>query len=257
MARKHDRSSAIAQWFMRSLHEAEPDLQARITAVTVDQHPRRRWVRPLMLALAIAGLGIGLTTSGLDVGAQSGRDLVGVSSAFLAGLAEDDLAAALSVCAESPQGRLLLEPEQRRVFGVVTNAATNQDDAMKRRHRILGELRDSLAQSGVDWSAVNPVAFAGVRSKVFEPAIMRESADIIWGHIYFETSGQVYAIEVTAWRCAGSYVIVDVWDWAPIAVRPNAIRAYAKDRYDESVRAGGEKLPEAQIIRPRRVFTTI
>jgi hypothetical protein len=232
-------------------------LAARIALTTPLPHTpvhRRNWLRTTLMLGIVAVVCTGVAMAGRYAGAQRNDDLAGISEELIAAIAAADFDKALSVCAESPQGEHILRAERRRVFGTTAGAASFDPNARAMRRQTLEDLHADLSAAGIDWTAVEPLAFAGVRARFLQASLMKAPASMVWGHAYFRDSGRLYALEVTAWECGGQYVIADIWDWAPVSIPPGQVESFAKDRTRERIRAQQDTPDDFKLMRPRRVY---
>ena len=162
---------------------------------------------------------------------------------------------ASSVCADAAPGRNLLLEENQRL------ALRFPDDAPEHVRRsseaFLADVRDGLADAGLSCEAIRPLAFGGVRAKVFDPEHMRGPAVAMTGELYFAVGDAVYALELTARRCKDGYVVTDFWKCAPIDAAPATLESHSIQRF----RAFKEKRPEAEgrilVQRPRHVYIVL
>lgn len=192
--------------------EFERDLFANHTPIYIRKAERRRGANLLrffigVLVLAgIAGISLAITSA---AGFFSGekRSIERMTRTFISGLAKGDGAGALQACAEGEQGRQLIQAEEREVFG---QAAAASPEDMEQQSGVLRGLRTELDRVGVDWSDAKPIAFSGVRARI-ESEGMKRPLTVLAGNMYFTSGPRTFSVEVSAWRCAGEYVVVDVW----------------------------------------------
>ena len=162
---------------------------------------------------------------------------------------------AMSVCADAAPGQARLLEENQRL------ALRFPDDAPEHVRRsseaFLADVRDRLADAGLNCGAIRPLAFGGVRAKVFDPDHMREPAVAMTGELYFAVGDDVYALELTARRCKDGYVVTDFWKCAPIDAAPATLESYSVQRF----RAFRQERPEAEagilVQRPRHVYIVL
>jgi len=212
--------------------EFEPELYSRINR----SRRRTRWgsfISRAFVALATGTAAVAAITtlSGFLFGERAAVDHM--AAAFIDGLRHDNLESTLAVCAEDPAARAALEAETNRVSLGAAQGPDTQDaaePAMSRDQRLamLAAMREELAQLGVDWTDVEPIAFGGARAKVLGPAAMKDAATVIIGDVYFESNGGVFAVELSAWKCGRSYLVADIWQWEKLNVEPGAVRALSK-----------------------------
>ncbi len=237
--------------------ESSPTLESRIASPTVRPRPSRPWLKTVVLICVLAGISAAFVIAGRNVGAQSNHDLAGVSRTFLVALANDNLNAALAVCAESPEGQRILNEERRRVFGALSGADAYDPQLRAIKRHTLSRLREELANDGVRWDDIEPLAIGGVRARMLQSSLMKEPASLVWGHLYFSNNNRLYEIEVTAWQCGDQFVIADIWNWAPLTIAPSEVEAFAKTRSRRFLDDRSETPDDTKIIRPRRIFLDI
>jgi hypothetical protein len=215
------------------------------------------WLKPaLFLGVAIVVVAVFVAAAN-NADAQSNQDLAGVSRTFLSALANGGAVAALQVCAESPEGHQALAAERRRVFGALPGYDAFDPGARAKKLQTLERLRSELADEGVQWGAIEPLAMSGVRARVLQPSLMKEPASLVWGHLYFSNANRLFEIEVTAWQCGDRFIIADIWDWAPLAVPPSELESFAKARSREFLQEQDDAPDDTKIIRPKRIFLAI
>jgi len=162
---------------------------------------------------------------------------------------------ASSVCADAAPGQArLLEDNQRLALRFPNDAP---EYVRRSSQAFLADVRDRLADAGLTCEAIRPLAFGGVRAKVFDADHMREPAVAMTGELYFAVGEAVYAVELTARRCKDGYVVTDFWKCAPVDAVPATLESYSIQRF----RAFKEKRPEAKedilIQRPRHVYIVL
>ena len=127
--------------------------------------------------MAILGLGLSSAAGAvwLIFGATDREALTQMPSVLLVGLQDEDYDKALAVCAEGEPGAQMLAGEDRQVF-VPAAGSTEGRAANARNVRIesLTILRQQLAQLGVQWSDITPIAFGGVRAAMTLRAMLAE-----------------------------------------------------------------------------------
>jgi len=159
---------------------------------------------------------------------------------------------ALSVCADSGPGRQrLLEDNQRLALRFPGAAA---DHARVPCETFLAGLLERFAADGVALDGLRPLAFGGVRAKVFDPERMDAPAVAVTGELYFAAGDAVYALELTARQCGPAYVVTDFWKCGPIEAAPAVLESHSQERFhafrQEQPPAGGSVL----VQKPRHVF---
>ncbi|MBX7254783.1 MAG: hypothetical protein K1Y02_00380 [Candidatus Hydrogenedentes bacterium] len=183
------------------------------------------------------------------------RAITAFSMTLLKSLSENRLEDALAVCPEGSSAGQLLYEEERRVFkpGEQVETAATPEAAQKRIDG-LALLRKELESQGVSWSDVRPVAFGGVRARVLDPQRMRAAATALTGNIFFSSGGRVFAVEVSAWRCDGQYVLLDVWQGAALPTDASDVGAYSKEQYREFQKESGADGEGAEIERAKHIY---
>ncbi len=222
------------------------------------KRPRRR--RPpspaAFIALALAVLLAASVSVGFTWSSRDAQSMALAGALLLRGLQDNNMDVALNVCAEGPQGAQVLQVEERRVFTYNVEPGDPRElaDAAANRILTLRELRADLAERGVDWASVRSLAFGGLRAKVQQTDVMRAPVTVVWGNLYFSAHDQVYAIEVSAWRCRDRYVFVDLWNCTTVPISPDDLSAYSRTQYRRILKEVGGAREDAEIIRPGYVF---
>lgn len=211
-----------------------------------------RGVRVLASFLLIAGLvaAAGAAVARAGFFSTERRSIERMSMGILSGFASNDFRAALKVCAEGEWGRGLIQQEEARVFRgtppVRNGSETEREESLHALHQI-------LTQSGASWSDVRPLAFGGIRARVEDVATMSRPLTVLTGGIFFESADRVFAIELSAWRCNGEYVVVDVWKATELqggraGIQPETDRIYRAFQQESDEQAG------LKITYPKTVF---
>jgi hypothetical protein len=181
--------------------------------------------------------------------------------AFIDGFRNGNLESTLVVCAEGSSGRAALDAETNRVSigNPAASDAPGSNPAMSRTERLamLAAMREEFAELGVDWTDVEPIAFGGARAKVLGPASMKDAATVIIGDVYFQSNGGVFAVELSAWKCGRTYVIVDIWQWKRVDVDPGDVRALSKASCASLERELGKEGADSPIDALRPVFVRL
>jgi hypothetical protein len=178
------------------------------------------------------------------------RSIERMSMAMLESFASNDFRSAIEVCAEGERGRGLIEQEETRVFRATPPARNgNESDRAESLHA----LRHILTQLGAAWPDVRPLAFGGIRARVEDNATMSRPLTVLTGGIFFESAGRVFAIELSAWRCNGDYVVVDVWKAIEIPAGRAGIQAEA-DRIYRTFQQESDEQAGLAITYPKAVF---
>ncbi|HRK35511.1 MAG TPA: hypothetical protein PLJ47_13015 [Candidatus Hydrogenedentes bacterium] len=214
--------------------EFEQDVFSDRTPLYIRRAQPRAGIRALrIVAVVVLLAGIGAITGTFVTGAGffggEKRSLERMAKTFIVGLASGDGAGALEACAESDRGKRLVQAEEQQVFGRVTAETTaNAAEATA----ALRALRVEMERAGVEWANVKLIAFGGVRARV-ESDEMKDALTVYTGNIYFESGQRNFSIEVSAWRCGGEHVIVDVWKGAPVEVNESALESHASAQFAE------------------------
>lgn len=213
--------------------EFERDVFANSPAIMIRRAPKSRL--SLVRVAAFVTLCVALVATGGAVASRAGffgterKSIHSMCRTFVRGLAEGDGAAAVEACAESERGARLLAMEEADVFGEAITAHSANPETQR---NALRALHVELERAGVQWSNATLIAFGGIRARV-ENAAMKRPLTVLAGEIYFQSGGRNFAIEISAWRCNGDYVIVDVWKGAPIDEQTADLPARAQARFAE------------------------
>ncbi len=204
--------------------------------------PRRRIGRmwlfvPIVGLVAAVGVYAGSYAYG-SLGAfwlwRDSRAINELSVVLLHAMVEGRMEDALAVCPEgSVSGQTLFAEEQRVFLPELARSIHANQDAVQARVEQLSEIRKELESQGVDWHDVTPVAFGGIRARVLDSTRMREPATALVGNIYFKSAGKIFAIELSAWRCKDSYVLVDIWQGIVVPADADALEQFTHDRYQD------------------------
>ncbi|MCC6795811.1 MAG: hypothetical protein IT366_11900 [Candidatus Hydrogenedentes bacterium] len=210
--------------------EFEREVFSRNTLAPAHIAPRRRSRALPIIALVV--LLAGVAAVGGAVAVRSGffnsekRAIERMSKTLVNGLAEGDGARAIEVCAESAEGAKLIAEEEGRVFG---EGATTTPASIDAQLALLRAMRSELEKQGVVWSNATPYAFGGVRARV-EGAAMKQPLTVLTGEVYFRSQGRVFAIELSAWRCDGKFVVVDIWKSFPMSDSVTDLAAFSAEQ---------------------------
>lgn len=237
----------------------EGEALAQIYAPTISR-PRRRaksrfmgGVFAVAAVLSVAVLGGGmLVQNGLFFGADR-RAITKTTESLLGGLASQDYSLALSVCAEGAEGAQRLAALEAKTFGTITSVAV-AEDAREERIAALDNLRAELADAGVNWNDIQPIAFGGIRGRIINSADMRGPVTSLAGSVYFASRGQIYSLEFTAWRCEGVYVITDVWQGSEVSVGYADLEPLSAAQFDAFEREAPEPDSPVEIEYPKHLF---
>jgi hypothetical protein len=196
----------------------------------------------------IAGLAALIILVGLGAAISARTSLVArdkmaqahMAAALLEGLQTGNLERVLVVCAEGDPSGLFRE-EARRAFSP-GEVPVHGEEAVRKRFEQVQTLRAELAGQGVRWDNIVPLGIGGVLAQVFDPAVMREPVQALMGNVYFSSGAQVFLIQVSAWRCAHTYVIVEIWEWRSIDVPITQTKAHSEvsfDRLEQDLKGSG------------------
>lgn len=205
-------------------------------------------VSALIGTTAVLGIA-GAPTNGANLWGSERRALTAAAETLLKELAANDLEAALAVFPEGKAGPLV-DAEERRVFGASRTLERNAEERMDE----LRALRADLSSQGVQWDDIQLAAFAGTRARVSDDAQMAHPITALTGEICFQSDGRLYAIELSAWRCDGRYVIMDIWQAREVSKPLSELKAESLDR-SEALRLGAvESNSTTQIEFPRHLY---
>ena len=166
-------------------------------------------------------------------------------------LRSGNIAEAITVTSEGEPGRTQLREDAQQRFKAV------QADPPPRRPTLLEfltTLRADMAQQGLAWDQIRPLAFGGVRANILDTQKMKDPAVSVTGEVYFTAGDAVYALELTGRVCKASVVITDFWKCAPITAKPDDLRTYASDRYYAFKHETFSPNERAKIRKPRQLF---
>lgn len=238
--------------------EFEGKALAQIYAPAISRPRRRAKGRFMSGALAIAVVVSGailgggmLVQNGLFFGADR-RAITRTTDLLLTGLATNDSSLMLSACAEGYEGARQLASVEAKAFGGVV-APSIDETAREERVAALETLRSELANAGVDWTDVHPVAFGGIRGRV-DAADMEGPVTSLAGSVYFASRGGLYALEFSAWRCDGDYVITEVWQGSEVAVGLEDLETLSSAQFDAFERESPEPDSPVEIEYPKHLF---
>ncbi len=174
---------------------------------------------------------------------------------LLDGLRTPDALPALAVCAEG-EGSGLLRAEEDRVF-LPGETPVHEEEALQERLDQIQTLRAELAGQGVRWNNIVPLGMGGVLAQVFDPTVMREPVHVLMGNVYFSSGAQVFAIQVSAWRCRHTYVIVEIWEWQSVDVPITRIEAHSEESFDQFERDLKSSGSDPDITEPEHFFVRL
>jgi len=230
---------------------------------------RPRIGRLLLLVVglaAIVALAVwGVRSLRLPVRTVKGDVVARAAGVVLSALKSGSMEQALDVCAEGEAGgRILAEDDSQRAK---PTAAPTAAKVSSPKHgsvsaaEFLTSVRASLANQGVAWEQIRPLAFGGMQANVQDARHMKDAAVSVVGEIYFGAKDQVYALELSARCCGDKAVITDFWRCAPIGVPASAPLSVLEDRTAARIRAftlepikPGERVA---VKSPRLVFTSL
>ncbi|MCC6487227.1 MAG: hypothetical protein IT364_06980 [Candidatus Hydrogenedentes bacterium] len=241
--------------------EFEGDVLAQIytpSALRPRVRERRRTFRTVQVTLVLTvstALGGGMLVQSGFFSADR-RAVTRTAEALLTGIASGDMALATSVCAESSEGAQRLASEDGSAFLQATSSTSGQE-ALDARKSTLQAIRMELEQAGASWSDVRPVAFGGIRGRVIDEAAMRKPITVIAGTVYFASAGRLYALEFTAWRCDGSYVITDVWQGSPVTASVDDLKSFSQAQFDAFLQEPADAETPLGIEYPKHLFFTM
>ncbi len=173
--------------------------------------------------------------------------------ALLEGIASQNMDRALSVCAESPEGTQHISAVVAESF--LDSIPTQEGQlTVEERRDLLATIRSELEEAGVDWKDVRPVAFGGIRGRVLDPSAMRGPVTVLTGSIYFTSAGKLFALELTAWRCDGAYVVTELWEGSEVALGAPDLRTYSEGQFHAFEREVAEPGASVDIQYPKHVF---
>jgi hypothetical protein len=208
-------------------------------------------------ALAILGLGISSAAGAIwfVIGSTDRDALTQLSSVLLVGLQSENYDVALAACAEGEPGAQMLADEDREVFVPAADSPENRAAAARdARAESLAVLRMELAQLGVQWNDITPLAFGGVRARVRQDELMTRPVTAVTGHLYFLSGGSLFAVELSARKCGRAYFITEIWNWARLDADPllETAETHSSDQFRAFKDANDPDT--ANISRARRVF---
>ena len=238
--------------------EFEGDILAQIyapSALRPRVRARRRTFRTLTRVVVVsicATVGGGmLVQSGFFTADR--RSVTRTAETLLTGLATGDMDMAVSVCAESGAGAQLVASEEGNAFRQTASVAPSQA-ALEARIGTLQAIRTELELAGVAWSDVRPVAFGGIRGRVVNEASMRKPITVLAGSLYFASAGRLFALEFTAWRCDGAYVVTDVWQGSVVSVGQDGLQALSQGQFDAFLQEPPDAETSLGIEYPKHLF---
>jgi hypothetical protein len=180
---------------------------------------------------AVVGIA-GAPATGANFWGSERRAIAVATETLLQGIAANDLESALAVFPEGA-ARSLIEAEERRVFGSPLTLELDSQDRIDE----LRALRADLRSQGVRWDDVQLTAFGGTRARVSDGVSMAQPITALTGEVYFQSGGRLYAIELSAWRCDGRYVVMDIWQAREVSTALSGLKSESLAR-SEAVRLG-------------------
>jgi len=160
------------------------------------------------------------------------REVTALCHALTDALRTNDLEKAIALSAEGEPGRNLLEQEEQRT----RRPEAGQEPAANAEERVslrefLDAVKEELAGQGVVWKNIHALAFGGIEAKMLDPQRMRKPAVAITGELYFLSGAKIYAIEFTARRCKGDFVITDFWRCGVTDAEAATLQQYSQNRF--------------------------
>lgn len=218
------------------------------------------WLTGVLFLAASSALMMGVLSRHPSWFTNDKPALTNMAGVFLQGLQTGNFDTTLSVCAEGPQAAALVQRESATVLRTALKAGAAEDAVAISREQREAEfvaLRDAFSGMGVVWNDVRPLAVGALRSKMRDPDLMSDAITAVLGNVYFQSAGKVFAVEVTAWRCGDTYVIVDIW--RPHAVELNGMSLQdAADSELEVMHARSESsAPGLDFSRPKSIFVEL
>lgn len=224
-------------------------------------------VLPILLALLVLAALIIATFIGIQRVRQAGawrndaEPLTRVCEAVLSALRANVPDQALSVCAESETGRAALDEEDARLSlkseekpqtGAVSDGAAPLPCT-----KMLAFLHDTMAAQGVAWEQARALAFGGVWAQVIAPDTMKDPAVAVTGNLYFGVADKNYALEFTARRCNGQYVITDFWQCVPVGATPENLERYSEEWFRSFSRESASADATAKVRKAKHIFVPL
>ncbi len=206
----------------------------------------------IIAVLTVAVLGGGMLVQNGLFGVDR-RGITKTAEALLGGIAAEDHGLELSVCAEGPEGARKLAKLQSKAFDSEAGI-DDLDFSQEDRLRALEQLRTELGSAGVDWTDVRLLAFGGIRGHVIDSKDMRKPVTSLTGSVYFASGDRIYAVEFTAWRCDGDYVVTDVWQGSEVSVGYEDLETLSAAQFDAFERELPEPDSPVRIEYPKQLF---
>ena len=213
------------------------------------------------LVCVLAAGGVAAIALKLPALFRRNSDLVRSCHVVIDALRTNQLEDAVALCAEGDVGRRLLEGDDQRTLRAYSAQNPPSAQASETRRptclEFLDAVRADLAEEGVVWEAVRPLAFGGIQAKVIAPETMRKPAVSISGAIYFLSGGRIYALELTARRCKKGVVITDFWKCAPVNADADKLKQHSLERFRVFRHEPPKTNERFNIHRSRHVFVSL
>jgi len=244
--------------------------RARGKSSTFDPGPALRVARgvvPILLGLLLLAALIIVAIMGIQRIRQAGawksdsEPLARVCDVVLSALRANTPEQALPVCAESDMARATLEEENARLSreteekpqAIPVSGAAEALPCVK----MLTLLHGTMAAQGVVWEQARALAFGGVWAEVIAPDEMKDPAVAVTGNLYFGVADKTYALEFTARRCNGQYVITNFWQCVPVGATPENLEQYSKEWFRSFSNESASAEETAKIKRPKHIFVPL
>jgi hypothetical protein len=217
-------------------------------------------IRPVRVLILLGGLGAGIALvvwasqfMRLPSVAKSTDALAHMSRTIIEGLRSNQLNEVLPVCADSEAGRGMLQEDNRMRFKPSASPAPSAVLYISSRE-FLTTVRAALAEQGLAWEQIRPLAFGGALAKVLDIRNMKETALAATGAVYFASGNTVYALELTARCCKSGAVVTDFWKCTVTTATPKTVKQYAEERFQAFEQEPLKPGERAMIRKPRPVF---
>ena len=152
---------------------------------------------------------------------------------------------------EDPAGALALFAASPSTNQEAPSSPPQQDG----RWALLTSLREELAATGLDWSRAQPYAFGGAEARVSSGDPSRKWRKAFTGHLYLQTEGRYWAIELTGRMERGAFRIVNVWRWFALrAIDEAQVHAHAEACYQAFLQEPTDETSPTAIEDPKFVF---
>jgi hypothetical protein len=176
----------------------------------------------------------------LPVRAAKGDSVAHTSEIILDALKSGAIEKALEVCAESESGGNALLKDDAEHAKPSASPATAKAAGPKRESLLpsefLTKIRASLANQGVAWEQIRPLAFGGMQANVQDVRHMKDGTTSVVGEIYFAAQDRVYALELSARCCGDKAVVTDFWRCTPVGLPEDMPLSTLEDRTAARIR---------------------